>query len=81
VRDVRRFGAAALDLVWTAAGRYDAYFERGVKLWDVAAGALICQRAGLALADLPELPGEPVLPTGLLAAPPSLVDPLLFVVG
>jgi myo-inositol-1(or 4)-monophosphatase len=81
VRDIRRFGAAALDLVWTAAGRYDAYFERGVKLWDVAAGALICQRAGLALADLPELPGEPVLPTGLLAAPPSLVDPLLFVVG
>jgi myo-inositol-1(or 4)-monophosphatase len=81
VRDIRRFGAAALYLVWKAAGRYDAYFERGVKLWDVAAGALICQRAGLALADLPEVPGEPVLPTGLLAAPPSLVEPMLSVVA
>ena len=39
VRDVRRFGAAALDLVWTAAGRYDAYYERGVQRWDVAACA------------------------------------------
>jgi myo-inositol-1(or 4)-monophosphatase len=80
VRDIRRFGSAALDLAWTAAGRYDAYFERGVKLWDVAAGALICERAGLQLADLPEVPGEPVLPSGLLAAPPALVDPLLALV-
>ena len=38
VRDIRRFGSAALDLAWTAAGRYDAYYERGVKPWDVAAG-------------------------------------------
>ena len=80
VRDIRRLGSAALDLVWTAAGRYDAYFERGVKLWDVAAGALICERAGLGLADLPEVPGDPVLPTGLLAAAPALVDPLLALV-
>ena len=81
VRDIRRLGSAALDLVWTAAGRYDAYFERGVKLWDVAAGALICERAGLVLADLPEVPGDPVLPTGLLAASPALVDPLLALVA
>ena len=47
VRDVRRLGSAALDLVWTAAGRYDAYFERGLNHWDVAAGELICVRAGL----------------------------------
>ena len=46
VRDIRRFGSAALDLAWTAAGRYDAYFERTVKQWDIAAGALICERAG-----------------------------------
>jgi myo-inositol-1(or 4)-monophosphatase len=45
VRDLRRMGAAALDLCWTAAGRYDAYFERGVHHWDVAAGALLCSRA------------------------------------
>ena len=39
VRDIRRFGAAALDLAWCAAGRYDAYYERGVHRWDVAAGS------------------------------------------
>ena len=47
VRDIRRFGSAALDLAWTAAGRFDAYYERSVKQWDIAAGALICERAGL----------------------------------
>ena len=40
VRDIRRFGSAALDLAWTAAGRYDAYYERGIQRWDVAAGGL-----------------------------------------
>ena len=54
VRDIRRFGSAALDLAWTAAGRFDAYFERTVKPWDIAAGALICERAGLSVLDLPE---------------------------
>ncbi|HEV3284751.1 MAG TPA: inositol monophosphatase family protein [Solirubrobacteraceae bacterium] len=77
VRDLRRFGSAALDLTWTAAGRYDAYFERSVKQWDIAAGALICERAGLALAELPEFEN---LPWGILAAPPALVDPLLELV-
>ena len=38
VRDIRRVGAAALDLCWCACGRYDAYFERGLNPWDVAAG-------------------------------------------
>ena len=73
MRDVRRFGAAALDLAWTAAGRYDAYFERGVQAWDVAAGALICERAGLVVERLPEAPpqGE-----GILVATPPLVDEL-----
>jgi myo-inositol-1(or 4)-monophosphatase len=47
VRDIRRFGSAALDLAWTAMGRYDAYFERGVNLWDIAAGVLLCECAGL----------------------------------
>ena len=47
VRDIRRAGSCAIDLAWTAAGRYDAYYERGVKLWDIAAGELICaQRRG-----------------------------------
>src|SRR6202030_4740783 len=71
VRDIRRFGSAALDLTWTAAGRYDAYFERSVKQWDVAAGALICERAGL---QTLELPVHDDLPWGILAAPPALAQ-------
>lgn len=73
VRDIRRVGSAALDLAWTAAGRYDAYFERGTKAWDVAAGQLICTRAGLAVRELaPDPPAE----AGILVAPAALVDRL-----
>jgi myo-inositol-1(or 4)-monophosphatase len=78
VRDIRRFGSAALDLAWTAAGRYDAYFERTVKQWDIAAGALICQRAGLRVL---ELPVHDDLPWGILVVPPALAEPLLELVG
>ena len=77
VRDVRRGGSAALDLAWTACGRCDAYFERSVQPWDVAAGALLCARAGLELHELPARPGEPA---GLLAAPPELAGELLELV-
>jgi len=78
VRDIRRFGSAALDLTWTALGRYDAYFERSVKQWDVAAGALICQRAGLRVL---ELPVHEDLPWGILVARPGLAEPLLELVA
>ena len=78
VRDIRRFGSAALDLTWTAAGRYDAYFERTVKPWDIAAGALVCERAGL---EVLELPVHENLPWGILAAPPSLSRAMLELVG
>jgi myo-inositol-1(or 4)-monophosphatase len=53
VRDIRRFGSAALDLCWTAAGRYDAYYEWGLNPWDLAAGALICAEAGGRVEILP----------------------------
>ena len=43
---VRRFGSAALDLAWVAAGRYDGYWEIGIKPWDIAAGMLIVREAG-----------------------------------
>ncbi len=56
VRDVRRAGAAALDLAWVAVGRLDGYFERGLKHWDSAAGALLVTEAGGAVA---ELEGDP----------------------
>ena len=47
---VRRWGAAALDLTYVAAGRYNGFWERGLNIWDVAAGVLIAQEAG-ALAE------------------------------
>lgn len=45
-RAVRRFGSAALDLAWVAHGRFDGYWERGLKPWDLAAGMLLVREAG-----------------------------------
>src|ERR1035437_469335 len=73
VRDIRRAGAAAIDLAWCACGRVDAYFGRGVHSWDIAAGALIAQRAGLTVREL-QTEGED--PAGLLTAPAALIDEL-----
>jgi myo-inositol-1(or 4)-monophosphatase len=70
VRDVRRAGAAALDLAWLAAGRLDGYYERGLNPWDWAAGRLLVTEAGGATH---ELPGEP---PGLVAAAPPLLAQL-----
>ena len=78
VRDIRRVGAAALDLCWCACGRYDAYFERGLNPWDVAAGTLIASRAGLTVRDLPPADGEPA---GTVAAPAGLIDELLGLIS
>jgi len=71
VRDIRRFGSAALDLAWTAMGRYDAYFERGVKPWDTAAGALVCECVGLVTREIDG---------GIMVAPPALIDELAEIV-
>ncbi|WP_058835029.1 inositol monophosphatase family protein [Luteimonas abyssi] len=49
--DIRRSGSAALDLAYTACGRLDAYFEAGVKPWDIAAGVLLVREAGGRVAD------------------------------
>jgi myo-inositol-1(or 4)-monophosphatase len=62
VRDVRRAGAAALDLAYVACGRVDAFYERGLKRWDEAAGRLLVEEAGGVVLDLQ---GEPA---GVLAA-------------
>jgi myo-inositol-1(or 4)-monophosphatase len=75
VRDIRRAGAAALDLAWLAAGRIDGYWERGLSPWDWAAGRLLVQEAGGALA---ELEGER---HGLVAAGPSLLPELVELVA
>lgn len=78
VRDIRRVGAAALDLAWAACGRFDAYYERGVQPWDVAAGKLIAARAGLAVRVLPAS-GEDA--AGVLVAPPAIADALFELVA
>ena len=66
-RGLRRFGAAALDLAYVAAGRFDGYFELGLFPWDVAAGILLVQEAGGSVSDLegnpPELDDRQILAT------------------
>jgi myo-inositol-1(or 4)-monophosphatase len=53
-------------------GRYDAYFERGVKLWDIAAGVLVCECAGLAVREIDD---------GILVAPPPLLERLAEIIA
>ncbi|MCE9622150.1 MAG: inositol monophosphatase [Actinomycetia bacterium] len=69
VRDIRRFGAAAPDLCYVAAGRVDVYFEQWLGAWDLAAGELIAREAGCRTGSLD---GGPVRPDSVLAANPSL---------
>ncbi len=77
VRDVRRMGSAALDLAWTAAGRFDAFYERGVQIWDIAAGVVLCEAAGL---EVRALAAEGALPGGVVVAPAGLLDELTALV-
>lgn len=49
---VRRFGSAALDLAYVAAGRFDGFFEFGLKPWDIAGGALLVQESGAVMSNL-----------------------------
>lgn len=73
IRDIRRCGSAALDLCLAAEGSVDAYFEKGLNLWDRAAGELIATEAGLTVAGLAGAPPGPEL---VVAAPPALFGPL-----
>ncbi|MER5205747.1 inositol monophosphatase family protein [Streptomyces sp. NPDC002825] len=73
VRDIRRGGSAAIDLCDVAAGRLDAYYERGLNPWDLAAGALIAREAGGLTGGRP---GEPESGELTLAASPGLFAPL-----
>jgi myo-inositol-1(or 4)-monophosphatase len=73
VRDIRRAGAASLDLCYVGAGRLDGYYEAMLKPWDRAAGLLVATEAGASFADLPELvSGE----TTLVVAPERLLSEL-----
>ena len=73
VRDIRRAGAAALDIVWVGAGRLDGFYESGLAPWDRAAGALIAREAGARIDVMPALGpnGE-----GLVVATPGIFEPL-----
>ncbi len=71
VRDVRRAGAAALDLAYVAAGRNDAFYEHGLKRWDEAAGVLLVKEAGGVVG---ELEGDP--PCRLAAGTEELLGAL-----
>ena len=67
VQGIRRFGSAALDLCWVAAGRYDAYWEQRLQPWDTAAGCLIAREAGGTVTDLAGAPYRPDA-AGILAS-------------
>jgi myo-inositol-1(or 4)-monophosphatase len=73
VRDIRRFGAASLDLCLAAEGTVDAYYEKGLSAWDHAAGGLVAAEAGLRVAGLDGAPPGPEL---VVAAPPALFGAL-----
>ncbi len=68
VRDIRRAGAAAVDLCWLGAGRIDAFYEYGLEPWDWAAGSLVASEAGARTA---------IIAGVHVAAPPHLFDPLV----
>ncbi|MFY0692260.1 MAG: inositol monophosphatase [Paracoccaceae bacterium] len=70
---VRRWGSAALDLAYVAAGRYDGYWERGLNIWDIAGGVLLVREAGGFVEPIRD--GQNLLETGhLIAANPEIFD-------
>ena len=76
VAGVRRFGAAALDLAWVAAGRFDGFWERDLKPWDLAAGLLLVTEAGGKVTDADG--GDDILGSGGVCAANLEIHPLLL---
>ncbi|WP_428247895.1 inositol monophosphatase family protein [Ferrovibrio sp.] len=75
VAGIRRMGAAALDLAYVAAGRYDGFWERGLSVWDIAAGIVLVREAGGMVTDLKG--GDTMMASGdILAANDALYTPL-----
>lgn len=76
VSGIRRFGVASLDMAWVAAGRFDGFWERGLKQWDIAAGIILVREAGGLVTDITG--GRKMMETGnIIAANNSLHAPLL----
>jgi myo-inositol-1(or 4)-monophosphatase len=78
IRDIRRAGAASLDLVSVASGKVDGYYEIGLWPWDYAAGTLIAREAG---ASVGSLSGDQPSNSMTLAAPVAIYQPLKELVG
>ncbi len=78
IRDIRRFGAAAIDLCFVACGRYDAYFEEHLHSWDLVAGQVIATEAG---AIVTNYAGESVTPAQVLAAQPGIQQQLIQLIA
>ena len=77
---IRRPGAAALDLAYVAAGRFDGFWEMNLKQWDIAAGALLVREAGGMVSDFHG--GDDFLQNGhIVCATPKVFKPLLQIVG
>lgn len=78
IRDIRRFGAAAIDLCFVACGRYDAYFEEHLHSWDLVAGQIIATEAGAVVTDFT---GQPVTPSQVLACQPGIQSKLIHLIA
>ncbi|HYV59277.1 MAG TPA: inositol monophosphatase family protein [Acidimicrobiia bacterium] len=75
--DLRRAGAASLDLAWTAAGVFDGYFEQALGTWDVAAGALLVREARGVVTDWSGDERAWLTSGDIIAGPPSIHDEML----
>lgn len=75
VRAMRRFGSAALEMSYVAAGMLDAYWEYNLKPWDMGAGGLICEEAGVKISTIEGDPYHPFC-SSVLTANPALYKPL-----
>jgi myo-inositol-1(or 4)-monophosphatase len=78
IRDIRRFGAAAIDLCFVASGRYDAYFEEHLHSWDLVAGQVIATEAGALITNYA---GQDVTPAQVLCAQPGIQQQLIQLIA
>jgi myo-inositol-1(or 4)-monophosphatase len=78
IRDIRRFGAAAIDLCFVACGRYDAYFEEHLHSWDLIAGQIIATESG---AIVTNYSGDSVTPQQVLASQPGVQKALIQLIA